>query len=552
MKVYKFAISYIKKYKGYTLIFVVCSLLLWLDSILEPYILGKLIDILSKQVYNHLVYYAIGGLAAIYTIDIVVTYFQSMSSVKLKTKAGFDLNYYILDHVKYLPLEYFGKVNTTYLNQRINGDSNSIVSFIVSNYVNIFVNSLTFIYIVCFVLKVDFKIGISLFILIPIYIIIYFMFKKPLYKIGYNLKEIQNKFFSKMNEQIYNIRLVKMNVWFDLLGEELIEIFRKLFKYVIKYSRLSYLFSNIDITIDKIASLILFSYGSFEVLNKKMTVGNFIAISSYFSMLLGSISYFANLGKSYQDTLISYNRIKEILNIEVEDNGLEHVNNILQIKFNNVEFSYKNKEIIYDFTYQFKYGKIYCIVGENGSGKSTLINLMIGLLHKYKGNIYYNSIDIRQLDAYWIRKKFIGITEQEPILINDTIKQNITYGLDKVDTNDIYYWCKKFKLYDFINTLPNKFDTIINERSNNISGGEKQKISLVRTFIKNPNVIILDEPTSALDQMSINGLKSILKDLKSNKIIIIVTHDSSLFDISDEILRFPYQCVKHDFKHKEI
>lgn len=537
MRIYKLASKYILKYTKYTVLFGIFTLILWISSLIFPEITGILIDalVISKNINK--VEKLIEILLVLGLIEILLTYLQNIISIKLKTKAGFDLNYFVLEHVKRLPLDYFRKVNTTYLNQRINTDSNAIISFVIDNYINILIKCITFIYIEVYIFYIDYRIGIVLSILLPFEVILYFVFKNPLYKLGYTLKEEQNKFFSKMNDQIYNIKIVKINSWFDQLSKELIQKYNDLYVYVVKYSKISYLFSNIDLTIGQISTLILFSYGSLEVINNKVSIGNFLIINSYFSMMLSSISYLVNFGKTYQDILISYNRLKEILKSNVEFNGSFNLKKIKCIELKNINFSYGDKKILNNFNYKFKAGNIYCIIGKNGCGKSTLINIILGLVTNYTGYVYYNSSNIKTLNLYDLRKKLISVTEQEPILLNDTIRNNITYGMNYVNNNDIYSWCTEFQISEFINKLPNQFDTILNEKSNNISGGEKQKISLIRTFIKNPDVIILDEPTSALDLSSINILKSILNKIKANKIIIFVTHDSDILNICDEIIK---------------
>ncbi|KGM95771.1 hypothetical protein Z968_08265, partial [Clostridium novyi A str. 4552] len=179
---------------------------------------------------------------------------------------------------------------------------------------------------------------------------------------------------------------------------------------------------------------------------------------------------------------------------------------------------------------------IYYIIGKNGSGKSTLIDLILGLYPNYEGEIYYNDINIKEIDIESVRKNLISVTEQEPNLINTTLIDNFTYGFSQYDLGEIEKYCKKLSIYEFIINLPNKFNFIIGDNSSKISGGEKQKISLIHSLIKKSNILILDEPTSALDKHSVNQLKDILQDIKTNKIIIIITHDNDLLDIADSVI----------------
>lgn len=386
--------------------------------------------------------------------------------------------------------------------------------------------------------KINIKLSIILIFFIPVYIISYMLFKKPLYETSFKFKEKQNEFFSVMNEQLHNIKIVKINSWFNLLGNELIISFDSLFKTAISYSKISYFFSNIDLSINRLSNIILLTYGGFQVINGSLTIGDFSIVSSYFNILLSCTSYFLNLGKNYQNALASYARLKEILETPIELNGSKKITEIETIELKNVSFCYDNKLVIENFSYRFKKGNIYCIVGKNGSGKSTLVNLLLGLFNDYKGSIYYNHINIKDLDLYNVRENLIGVTEQEPTLINDTIKNNITYGLTSVSDHLIDKWNTKFNIHEFINNLPNGLNSNIFENSSNISGGEKQKLSLIRTFIKDPQMIVFDEPNSALDKNGVLILESTLEEIKQNKIIILVTHNSDIISIADKVISF--------------
>ncbi|HBB28044.1 MAG TPA: hypothetical protein DC000_02130 [Clostridiales bacterium] len=267
-----------------------------------------------------------------------------------------------------------------------------------------------------------------------------------------------------------------------------------------------------------------------------MTIGFYVIMANYFSMMMGSTRYFFNLGKSYQDNLVSYNRIKEILSIPIQVYGNYKIEEIKKIKVENLSFKYGEKNIFKSCSIEFKKGNIYGLIGSNGTGKSTLINLILGLyINDYEGQLSYNDVNIKEVDMFNARLKNIGVTEQEPILIPDTLINNIT--LEKnYDVNKINEFIDIIGLNNYILSLENGLNTVINEKSNNISGGEKQKISMLRQFIKDPDVMIFDEPTSALDIKSIDKFSNYLKKIKHNKIIIIISHDISVQNICDVII----------------
>ncbi len=312
--------------------------------------------------------------------------------------------------------------------------------------------------------------------------------------------------------------------------------FNKLAKKLISLQKLLCLFNCCDSIIGVISQLCIFLLGGYEVINGNMTIGSYVIMANYFSILMSSSRYFFNLGKNYQENLASYNRIMYILKIPQQKEGYMEINNIENIKISKLTFNYREKNIYKNYNVEFEKGKIYSIIGHNGVGKSTLINIIFGLyLNDHEGKISYNNIDINDIDMYKARLNNLGLIEQEPILIGDSLINNIT--LEKnLDIELINKYISIFGLDNYILSLKNGLDTVINEKSSNISGGEKQRIAILRQAIKDPDVMIFDEPTSALDLDGKIKFKNYLKTIKNNKIIIVISHDNHMNDIFDEII----------------
>lgn len=242
-----------------------------------------------------------------------------------------------------------------------------------------------------------------------------------------------------------------------------------------------------------------------------------------------------NFGKHYQEALASYNRIEEILNIPCEKSGDILLDKIRTIELRNVSFKYGDKEVIKNFSYTFEKGNIYFLIGCNGIGKSTLLNLISGQhINEYTGSILFNDVNVCNLDICSLRKKAIGFSEQETILLADTVKNNLEL-FNKNDKN-LNEYIEQLDLLAYIRQLDNGIRSIINTQQNNISGGEKQKISIIRQLLQNPDVMLFDEPTSALEINSKANLMKILREIKKNKIVIIVTHDRMLYNNSEETI----------------
>lgn len=530
--------KYLTKHKKLASKLAIFSILYWIISIISPYISGAYIDLLVEFVDYSIFIKLIGSFVIINFLELIIVYHQNMVTINLQNEIAFEINFDVIEHMKKIPIQWFNNKNSSYLNQRINSDSNLLSSFIVSNLVSCILNLLTFGIVLFLLCRINFKISLMLIIFIPLYVVCYYSLKKPLYRSNFLYKEKQNEFFSTMNNQFSYIYLIKLNVWFKFFSGKLQKNFYEFIEVINKYAKISYLFNNIDLAIARLANILIYTYGGYEVINNRLTIGEFTIIKTYFSIVLSSISYFLNLGKQYQQFLVSYTRIKQIFDTPIENNGEKMIDKVEKIELKNISFSYQdNKKIVSDFSYIFERGKVYSIIGKNGTGKSTLINMIMGLIKDFEGKILYNNIDINNIDLYYLRENLIGITEQEPMLINETIMQNLTLGLEYINQEEISGLCKIFMLDKFLLNLEDGINTIVNEHSSNLSGGEKQKISLIRALLKKPDVLILDEPTSAMDIVSLNQFKEILNNIKKDKIIIIITHDEKILDVADEILK---------------
>lgn len=211
------------------------------------------------------------------------------------------------------------------------------------------------------------------------------------------------------------------------------------------------------------------------------------------------------------------------------------INGLNQITMDHISFGYtENKEIIHDFSYKFLKNKKYAIVGNSGCGKSTIVKLLLNYYDNYKGKIFINDVNLNDIDMGSVYSHVSMVHQNAPIL-NDTLRNNITYYNDysMEQVNQIVH---EAGLDHFVSSLPDGLDTIINENGNNISGGEKQRISIARTLLKNTDLLIYDEPTSNLDHVTAKEVEKNL--LNRNNTCIMITHrlEENLLERFDEIL----------------
>ncbi|MEG1255513.1 ABC transporter ATP-binding protein [Clostridium sp.] len=525
---YKFVIQYFKKHIVKVIMLVILSLIISSINIINPYIISKYMDLLISNSQNLNISKFIFIVIIIYSLDMGVKYIKNIIMISLCNKTSFDMIYNIFEHIKRIPIENLRNMDMVYLNQRISTDTNEVIMFVLDNILNIVLNAISIIIVCIYILNINLKVGLILFSTIPMYFAIYFCNKNKLFLYNKEVKEAQSIYFSQLTDQLKNIRMIKLNSCFKFFSELMKNSFNEFYKINFKYSICNSNFNILGTVISNISNLLLFILGFYQIIQGNMTVGGFLAINNLFPLLVGKIDYFFSLGSSYQKASSSFYRIREILVLDEELNGFKNIKKIELIECKNVSYSFGEKVIIKNFNNKFKKGNIYKLCGENGKGKTTLINIICGIYQKYNGEIFYNELNTKELNMYNVRKLYISVSEQEPELLSDTILNNIVLGDKNVTEQCI------FKYMDIFNVDHSKLEYIVSKDNINLSGGEKQKISIIKCLCKNSDFIIFDEPTSALDTQSSNILKSLLVELKKDKIIILIAHGEFGCDIADE------------------
>jgi len=508
-------------------------------SIFIAYFTGQFIDrLIHAQTNDFLLVFSVIFIL-MNLAKILLGYVNRMVYAKFYYDQTYFMSCDIIRHIHRIPLLQLENMDSAYLKQRISQDNGAIINFTVSTVTGMTTNIITFFVSLVIMFTISWSISLLLSSFVIVYALLFIIFKKPLYNKGFDLKEEQGFYFSKMYEQLYFARFVKIHSAGKMFKKRLQDAYEAYRIKMLSYMRVSTLFSSLDTLVLTFISVFLFIIFGFNIVNGNVTVGEFVIFTALSARMVSSLSYFFNLGETYQDALVSYNRVDKILKWQSDDaeNGTE-ISEVKNIKLTDVDFSFGEKKIIHNFGFDFLKGSSYAIIGENGKGKSTLINLLMGIYPVNAGSITYDGIPISNLNKETLRNLNIGVVEQEPILLNDTIYHNINLGYNNEVTDsklDIIFELLDFKT--FIQKQEKGLQTVISEKSTNISGGEKQKIALARLFLKDPGVMILDEPTSALDETTTMSILKYLNQIKKDKIIIIISHTPSVIEQCDFIIK---------------
>uniref|UniRef100_A0A7E4UTK8 ATP-binding cassette sub-family B member 6, mitochondrial n=1 Tax=Panagrellus redivivus TaxID=6233 RepID=A0A7E4UTK8_PANRE len=274
--------------------------------------------------------------------------------------------------------------------------------------------------------------------------------------------------------------------------------------------------------------------------NSKFTAGDYSMFTTYLLQLYGPLNIFGTLYRTIQNSFVDMENMFELLNKEVDIvdsiDAVEVPPGSLSLNVNNVSFHYsEGQPILKNISFTVQPGKTIAIVGASGGGKSTIIRLLFRLYDVTDGSICFGDTDIRDLKLKSLRGS-IGIVPQDTVLFNDTIGYNIRYGRPGATDEEVEAAAEAAQILDLIKSMPNGYDTIVGERGLKLSGGEKQRVAIARTILKNPAFLLLDEATSALDSITESRIQINLKALARGRTCVIVAHRLSTIKSADIIL----------------
>lgn len=283
----------------------------------------------------------------------------------------------------------------------------------------------------------------------------------------------------------------------------------------------------INNTIINLSEWIIIGYGSWLIIYRNFSAGSYVSFNSYLSELLNSIQKVLSLNIEVQTTIVSINRILEIIGIDTEDYNNKINLDIIDgdIKIENLNFAYSLKEdyLIKDLSVRIKPNSICAFVGLSGCGKSTLFDLLVRFLEYDKGSISIDGFSIKDLNLKSLRKN-VSYIQQENFIYNFSIKENLLLGSPNATMGEIVNACKLANIDSFIDSLPDKYDTLINEKGNSLSGGQKQRLAIARSILRNSKIFLFDEVTSALDGESEYLITESLMELSKNHTVIMIAH----------------------------
>ena len=305
------------------------------------------------------------------------------------------------------------------------------------------------------------------------------------------------------------------------------------------------------------AVVALMWYGGSLILKNEIDLNSqeFIGFLVIFSQIINPAKSFSNAYYNIQKGMASADRIDEVLNAEVSIKDKPDAKSITSFKkhieYRNVSFKYIEEEVLKDINLKIEKGKTIALVGQSGSGKSTLVDLLPRFYTLSKGEIFIDDIPVSDYKLHDLRA-LMGIVNQESILFNDTIYNNIAFGVEETSKEAVMAAAKVANAHDFIMETPQGYETNIGDSGGKLSGGQRQRISIARAVLANPPILILDEATSALDTESERLVQDALSNLMKNRTSLVIAHRLSTIVNADEICVMHDGCIVERGTHKEL
>lgn len=461
-------------------------------------------------------------------------------------------------HLHKLPMSYFKNEKTGNLISRIMNDVNVVNSSVSAVFLNLIREPLKIIVFLGIAIAISWRLTLFSLVVLPFSLVIISYLGLILRKQSGLLQAKMADLTNKLHETITGVKIVKAFGMEDYENKKFFAETNSFFKLSLKITRIRNIASPTTEFLSVIVGVVIIYLGSQLVLiERSITASQFIGFLFAIFQLMPPVKELSSVNNRIQESSAAAERIFEILDTEPNIKNISNPISVSSfnesIEFENVSFKYDDSEdyVLRSINFKVEKGKIVAIVGSSGAGKTTLVDLIPRFYDPTEGRILFDGIDIKKIKIEDLRN-LIGIVTQETILFNESVKNNIAYGLSDCTDEKIIEVAKAANAHNFIMELPQQYNTIIGEKGIKLSGGQRQRLAIARALLKNPPIMILDEATSSLDNESEALVQEAIERLMKDRTVFVIAHRLSTIRNADRILVIEKGRIVQDGKHEEL
>ncbi|MBI3359463.1 MAG: ABC transporter ATP-binding protein [Nitrospirae bacterium] len=550
-------LTYIKPYKelaSYTLFAAGSATVL---ELVPPWLIKRAIDEGVGKKQPQLLLTLVLGMVGIYVGKGVLNMVRIRLNNALEQNVIFDIRNQVFQAVQRLSLSYFDDRSTGEIMSRVNSDVENMERIFIDGMENLLIAGVTLLGVTTMLFVLEWRLALVALVPIPflIYSAIFFTTHiHPRYKtVRHELAQL-NAF---LQDRLSGIRETMIFNRQQYEGTRFEERNRAVCEGSLSVARLWSLYSPSMTMLASFGTVAVLGVGSYLAALGSLTVGELVAFLAYAAIFYAPINQIHAINHMLQHALVAAERVFELLDtgptvLEPKDPVIIPERLTGAIGFHQVSFHYlENQPVLEKLDFNIVPGETVALVGATGSGKSTTISLLMRFYDAKEGMITLDGYDVRKMSIQSLRDQF-SLVRQEPFLFNGTVRENIAYGKPHATFAEIEHATQAACANDFIEQLPNRYETHIGERGVKLSIGQKQRVAIARAFLKDPPIIVFDEGTSNIDSETEEGIQEGLQNLFANRTTLIIAHRLSSLRKADRILVIEKGKIVESGKHEML
>lgn len=517
-------------------------------------------QVIAKLQLNRMIYVILGYIT-LYIVQTLFVIVIRYAENRLNNRLKLDLKNRLL-HI-YTTMYYmdYEKYSIGDIKLRIESDTDVICTFYIEHILNPIFSFVGSVIMIVLILQLNWQLTLFGMVMIAISLYITKNLAEKIKKVSSKFRTDQSEFESVIHEALQNWKEIKINNLEKKEEELLKQKWNALSKSVLRRTKYEYLHGAlIAINLFFVTRMNLYFFGGILIISKLLSVPTMLVFMNYYEQIYSNIQTILGSIVNLSAQSPKIDAVLSVLKYVNEHNVEEQTNlNMNQMTFkgnirvDNLSFRYpsSNDYVLRNVSTTFLNNKSTAIVGESGCGKTTLVKLLVGLYLPDGGGIYIDDINLNKISLE-TRSQIINIVMQDPMLFNMSIRDNLLMAKPDAAQEEIDIVCKKANIYDFVQSTPEKYNTVIGEQGIKLSGGQKQRLAIARTLLINPKILIIDEATSSLDSENENSIVKSIYDLSQDKTIITISHRYSTISKSDDIVIIQDGTIKEQGQLKNI